>query len=279
MRDFKVAAVCMQSRFGGMEENLKKSESYVRAAASEGVDMICFPELSLTGYSIKGDLNEYAAESIPGPASDHLVKIADKHGMVILAGMLEKGEGGNIYISQVAVGPSGIIGVHRKTHLSPLERSIYEQGEHVEVFRCEDIAFGMQLCYESHFPELSTIMSLQGSDIIFFSFASPNKNPEEKRVSWLRTLPARAFDNSVFLVACNQMGENGRGLYFPGVIIILGPTGEVLYQYAGYEEKIIVAALKEKDLEETRSNKMRAFMQYRRPELYGKISCLSSDKA
>lgn len=277
MRDLKVAAVCMQSRFGGMEENLKKSESYIRAAASEGVEMICFPELSLTGYSINDDLNRYA-ESIPGPASDYLIKTADKHGMVILTGLLEKGEGGHIYISQIAAGPSGIIGVHRKTHLSPLERSIYGQGEHVEVFRCEDITFGMQLCYESHFPELSTVMSLLGSDIIFFSFASPNKNPEEKRASWLRTLPARAFDNSVFLVACNQTGNNGRGLYFPGVIIILGPTGKVFYQYAGCEEKIIVATLKGRDLEETRSNKMRTFMQYRRPELYGKISCLRSDK-
>jgi len=278
VKDLKVAAVSMQSHFGGIEENLKKIGSYVSDAAKEGAEMICFPELSLTGYSIRDDVEPYA-ESIPGPSTDYLVKIAGEQNMVILAGMLEKAEGEKPYISQIAVGPSGIIGVHRKTHLSPLERRVYRQGNEITVFLNDGITFGIQLCYESHFPELSTIMSLQGVDILFFPYASPNKNPEDKRESWLRTLPARAFDNGVFLVACNQMGGNGRGLYFPGVIIMMGPTGKVLHQYTGYEEKVLVAELKGKDLERTRSNKMEAFTKYRRPELYGKISCSNRNKA
>lgn len=277
MRDLKVAAVCMRSEFGSIEDNVKRMDSFVREAASAGVDMICFPELSITGYSIREDLHPLT-ESIPGSTTDHLVKMAKENGIVILAGMIEKGKAKKPYISQIIVGPSGIIGVHRKTHLSPLERNVYQPGREIKSFSYDDITFGIQLCYESHFPELSTVMSLQGVDVIFFPYASPNKNPKDKRESWSRTLPARAFDNGVFVVACNQAGGNGRGLYFPGVIVILGPTGKILYQYTGNEEKMIIGELHSKDLNRVRSDKMQSFMRYRRPELYGEISDTHKDK-
>lgn len=277
MRDLKVASVCMRSEFGGIADNVKKMGTFVREAASAGVDMICFPELSITGYSIREDLQSFT-ESIPGSTTDHLVNMAKENSIVILAGMLEKGKAKKPYISQVIAGPAGIIGVYRKTHLSPLERNVYKAGREIKTFSYNDITFGIQLCYESHFPEMSAVMSLQGADVIFFPYASPNKNPEDKRESWLRTLPARAFDNGVFVVACNQAGENGRGLYFPGVLVILGPTGKILNQYTGNEEKMIIGELHSKDLNRVRSDKMQAFIKYRRPELYGEISGKHKDK-
>jgi len=271
MRNLKLAVVCMRSEFGRIEKNIQRMDSFARMAAFKGAGMICFPELSITGYSIREDLQPYA-EPVPGLISDHLIKIAKENGLIIMAGMLERGKGGTPYISQIATGPSGIIGIYRKSHLSPLERNVYQPGQEVMSFNYDDITFGIQLCYESHFPELSTIMSLQGADIIFFPYASPNKNPEEKRESWLRTLPARAFDNSVFVVACNQAGENGAGLHFPGVIIILDPSGKILCQYTGNEEKMVIENLKGSDLKSIRSDKMQNFTKYRRPELYGTIS-------
>ena len=134
--------------------------------------------------------------------------------------------------------------------------------------------FGIRLCYETHFPELSTVMALQRAEIIFFLYASPLGKPEEKRDSWMRDLPARAFDNGLFIVACNQVGENGADLLFPGVIMILNPEGKILYQYTGYREKMIIAELKKKDLTEIRTHRMRYFIKYRRPELYKAISQL-----
>jgi N-carbamoylputrescine amidase len=233
--------------------------------------MVCFPELSVTGYGITEDVQPLA-ETIPGTVTDYLINTAKENGIVMLAGMLEKGEARKPYISQVIVGPTGIIGVYRKTHLSPLERNNYQAGREIKTFSHQGITFGIQLCYESHFPEISTVMSLRGVNLIFVPYASPNKNPRDKKASWMRTLPARAFDNGVFIVACNQTGENGRGLYFPGVIVILGPTGKILCQYIGNGEKMIIGELYGKDLESVRSDKMQAFLKYRRPELYGAIS-------
>ena len=191
--------------------------------------------------------------------------------MLITAGMLEKGRGDKPHISQIVAGPYGIIGIYQKTHISPKKEEMYQPGEIIKTFAYDNINFGIHLCYETHFPELSTIMSLQGAEIIFFLYASPNGKPKEKRDSRLRDLPARAFDNGAFIVACNQVGENGAGLSFPGVITVFNPSGRILYQYTGRSEKMIIAKLRASDLTNTRTDKMRYFFSHRRPELYGTV--------
>ena len=271
MKDLRLAVVCMQSDFGRIEKNIAKMECFVQKAAAQGASIICFPELSATGYTIKEDPRLYA-ESVPGPISDRIVKIAEENKLVIMAGMLEKGSADKPHISQIVAGPYGIIGMYQKTHLSPKETEIYQPGQIIKTFTYDHINFGIQLCYETHFPELSTIMALQGAEIVFFLYASPYRTPQEKRDSWLRDLPARAFDNGIFIVACNQVGENGAGLLFPGVIIVLGPAGKILYQYTGNKEKMIIAGLKGSDLAQIRTDTMRYFIKYRRPELYRAIS-------
>ena len=267
MKDTRLAAVSMQSGFGQIEKNLERMESFARDAALKGASMICFPELSVTGYTIRGNPQQ-CAEPIPGPISDRIVHLARKFKLVVTAGMLEKAEGDKPYITQIAAGPDGLIGLYQKTHLSPQETELYEPGEAIRTFTFDHCAFGIQLCYETHFPELSTIMSLQGAEVIFFLYASPHGKPAEKRESWLRYLPARAFDNGVFIVACNQVGENGAGLSFPGVILIINPSGRIIHRYSGSSEKMIVAGLRASDLTDTRSDTMKYFFRRRRPELY-----------
>lgn len=271
MKDLRLAVVCMQSDFGGIEKNIVRMESFSQEAAAEGVSMICFPELSVTGYTVRENPQLYA-EPVPGPISDRIVKIARENKLLIMAGMLEKGSGDKPYISQIVAGPYGTIGMCQKTHLSPQEKELYQPGQTIRTFTYDQRNFGIQLCYETHFPELSTIMALQGAEIIFFLYASPHGKPEEKRDSWLRDLPARAFDNGLFIVACNQVGENGADLLFPGVIMVLNPAGKILHQYTGTEEKMIIAELKGSDLAKIRTDRMSYFMKHRRPELYRAIS-------
>jgi len=271
MRDLRVAVVCMQSYFGRIEKNLARIESYIRDASGNDAHIICFPELSITGYSIREDPLPYS-QSIPGPLSDHTVAFAREYKLVVIAGMLEKAEGDGIYITQLVAGPRGLIGAYRKTHLSPQEKKLYTPGREVKTFAHSRCCFGVQLCYEAHFPELTTIMSLQGAEIVFFAHASPHGRPEEKRESWSRHLPARAFDNGIFVVASNQVGENGTGLSFPGVIMVFDPAGKPLYEYAGGTERMIMAELRQEDLKKVRGHRMRYFLQFRRPELYGAVS-------
>jgi N-carbamoylputrescine amidase len=114
-------------------------------------------------------------------------------------------------------------------------------------------------------------MALRGVDVVFIPHASPRGTPEEKLRSWLRHLRARAFDNSVYVVACNQVGENREGLSFPGGAVVLDPGGRIVARHEGCGEEILTATLATKKLMDTRAHRMRYFLPHRRPELYGEI--------
>ena len=84
----------------------------------------------------------------------------------------------------------------------------------------------------------------------------------------MRHLPARAYDNSLFIIACNQTGKNKKGLSFPGIAVIIGPSGKVIAKDLSGKEGMLVVDLMAKDLDRVRSHRMRYFLPNRRPELY-----------
>jgi len=269
--DLTIAAVCMNSPLGEIEKNLQRMETFVKEAARAGADLICFPELSVTGYRLENPAEIYAGFR-PEKVLERVEEMARAYGMILLAGMVEPSDGAKPYISQLIAGPDGLLGVYRKTHLSPNEKATYMSGRKLEVFTVKGARFGVQLCYESHFPEISTIMALQGAEILLIPHASPRGSPAEKAESWLRHLPSRAFDNGLYVVANNQVGNNRNGFLFPGVAMALNPSGRVLGSYRGYEEKMMWVHLTGEELDETRKHSMKYFLPNRRPELYQEIS-------
>lgn len=267
MNDLKVAAVCMNSQPRKIDRNLSRIKSFAYEAADKRVDIICFPEFSITGYILDNPADIYT-ESISREIMERICTVARETGLVMLVGMIEKAGGKKPFISQLVAGPKGIMGLYRKTHLSPPEKTSYRSGQDITTYPIKHTIFGIQLCYEAHFPEISTKMALNGAEIIFIPHASPRGTPEEKIQSWLRHLPARAFDNSVFVVACNQVGKYRDDLSFPGVCIIMDPTGRVIDQYYGNQEKMVLADLKRDVLDRVREHRMKYFLPHRRPELY-----------
>jgi len=265
-----VAAVVMRSAVGRKEENLARMESFVRQAAGQGINAICFPELGISGYSLRPKVDSFA-ETIPGPSTEAILKMAKAHRMLILAGLAELSAEEGIFISHLAVGPEGLLGVYRKLHLGPAEEGIYRAGDECPVFQSGNTVFGIELCFDGHFPELSTILALKGAEVIFIPHASPRESSEEKRVRWLRYLSARAYDNSVYVVACNQVGENELGLGFSGAALILTPRGEVMAANKGGGEEMIYADLKKADLQRVRENPRGYFLPKRRPAIYNEL--------
>jgi N-carbamoylputrescine amidase len=267
MRDIRIAAVTFNSAVNQVNQNLDRMISWIEKARTNGADLICFPELNVTGYSTKPEMN-VSAEPIPGPISERLLQMAKENQIVILAGMAEMDEKGRIFASHLVVTPQTISGIYRKIHIAPPERNIFSPGNSVPLFEVQKVKLGIQLCYDAHFPELSTRMAVEGADIIFIPHASPRGTPTEKFNSWMRHLTARAFDNSVFIVACNQVGENQNGLHFPGVAVTIDPSGEVIEKNIGDIDGMIIADLKADALEAVRGHRMRYFLPNRRPELY-----------
>lgn len=270
MRDLLVAAVCMHSEPGEVEKNLDRMKSFVHQASVKSADAVLFPELSISGYTLKSPDKIYdlpQSEKIV----ENVVRMAKDARLILMAGMVEPLEGGKPYITQIVAGPGGLLGLYRKTHLSPPEKEKYTQGSAFPIFQDREVTFGLELCYESHFPEISTVLCLKGAEILFIPHASPRGDPDEKMKSWLRHLPARAFDNGVFVVACNQVGMTAEGFSFPGVILALDTQGRVMESYAGDQEQMIFVELKAEVLRETRGHRMKYFIPFRRNELYREI--------
>ncbi|MEZ4524739.1 MAG: nitrilase family protein [Desulfobacterales bacterium] len=267
MKDIRAALVISRSPAFQVQQNLEQTARLSHQAAKQGCAIVCFPEMNITGYDNSREISQ-SAQPIPGPASNRLIQVAADENITVLAGMAEQDHRGRIYASHLVIRPSGEISVYRKLHIAPPEKEIFSPGDAVSVFEAEGIRFGIQLCYDAHFPELSTVMAEKGADLIFVPHASPRGTSEEKFNSWLRHLPARAYDNSVFVMACNQSGDSQKKVNYPGIAMAIDPSGRVMGRKFSQGEALLVTDLRAEELERVRSHRMRFFLPNRRPGLY-----------
>ena len=271
LNDLRIAVVVFHSRTDSPAVNLERTVTWGQKAAAAGADLVCFPEFNISGYDISRSAQP-RAETIPGPTSRRLAEVADAFKITLVAGLVERGAAeGQVFATQLVAVPGAAPQIYRKLHLPPPEIGRYTAGDQVPLFTTKGWRFGVQLCYDAHFPELSTFMALAGADLILMPHASPRGTPAAKLVSWNRHLPARAFDNGVFVVAVNQVGANGRGLLFPGLALAIGPSGAILGQTLGSEEAMLRVDLKRSDLENIREHRMRYFLAHRRADLFGRL--------
>ena len=271
MKDMVVAAVNMASVPGQTAENLRNVARWCELAVAQGAEIVCFPELCLCGYDTSQQVRAWA-DSIPGAATDETVRIARDLGVTILAGIAERDAQGDLYISHFVASPFGLSGVYRKVHLGPSERATFRAGESIPVFKHEKCRFGLQVCYDGHFPEMSTVQALNGADVIFVAHATPRETPQEKRDRFARYLGARAYDNTCYVVACNSVGSSRSGRPLAGVALALDPMGVVMAEAVGWDERMMVATLDSEDLARVRNSDMGWFLKDRRPDLYGSIA-------
>ena len=267
MENIRIAAITCPSHVGEIDRNLAETATWTRKAKKAGAELVCFPELNITGYCNRPEMARFA-QSIPGPTSDVLARLAADEDIIILAGMAQSSEGELPYASHCVFSPDGSLDIYHKVHIAPPEKQTFAAGAYIPIFHAGGVTFGIQLCFDAHFPELSAAMTAKGAEVIFIPHASPRGNPEEKNVSWLRHLTARAYDNSVFIVACNQVGKNCNGLAFPGNALVIGPAGEVMAKDTRAHASMLLADLKSADLEAVRNHPMRHFFPHRRTDLY-----------
>ena len=267
MNDIRIAAVIMNCPVGRIQDNLDRMAGWVAAAKKQGADLICFPEMNVTGYSTRANIKK-VAEPVPGTISQSVLAMAQESKIVILAGLAEADLAGRVFASHLVASAQGKVGIYRKVHIAPPENQIFAGGDAIPLFEIKDFKLGIQLCYDVHFPELSTHMATQGADAIFMPHASPQGTPAEKLDSWMRHLSARAFDNGLYVIACNQTGNNQSGLDFPGLAVIINPAGRIIKKDIGGKENMVVADLKAGELEKVRGHRMRYFLPNRRPDLY-----------
>ena len=268
MQDLRIAMVQMNSRVADCDGNLATIARFTGEAAARDVDIVCFPELCVCGYNA-GDTSTPDPEPLQGDSLRRLEEISRDHDVTLLAGFLERASSGIAYNTQVICGPEGYVGHYRKTHVPDVEIGTFCHGDALPVFDHAKARFGIEICYDSHFPEVSTLLANKGAEVIFLPHASPQETPEEKHSRWMRYIPARAYDNNVFVAICNHVGDNGAGRTFAGVTFVCDPLGVVIAEVgSGTEEEMVVADLRASDIAGSRRETTMFFRHFRRPEMY-----------
>ncbi|BBE31134.1 hypothetical protein OSSY52_12750 [Tepiditoga spiralis] len=204
-----VSMVQMESIYGNIDKNIKKHEYFIKKAQLNNSDIICFPELSLTGYNSNHDLN--LAQTIKGNIIKKMKNLSKKYSMNLLFGFIEK-EKKFYYITHVFIDKRQNDFYYRKIQLGENEKKYYTSGDTLKVFEYktsnnEIIKFGIGICYDMHFPEHTYIYAKNGADLIFSPHAS-FFNAKRRIEIWNKYLSTRAYDNRVFILACNNLFDN-----------------------------------------------------------------------
>ena len=263
MKDIRLTMVQMQSTVGDASSNLKRMETFVSDCDS---DIICFPEMCLSGYTT-ADPSKYSLDPTNALVSK-VHDLADDSGSAIVFGYMESTNDGKPFLKQ-EIADHGIKGAfYRKTHLGKAESEVFQPGDSLPVFNVKGIVLGLQLCIESHIPDISQTYRSKGAELILMPFASGIAG-ERRKSAWYSYLPARASDNGLFVAACSAVGDNGLGTVLGGGIIALDPKGRVMDEYYDADDHSVtldIGGNLPRDGPETMSNI--SYFDRRRPELY-----------
>ena len=273
MEQMSVAAVQMNSIVGDIEHNLNSMKKWVETASEQNIDLICFPEMCITGYAMPQSIE--FSETMCGDSVRYILEMSRDFNIAISAGISEKYDD-RAYITQF-IAEDGVLKVkYRKTHLGEKEKLYYAAGNSIETIKCKNANIGFQICWESHFPEISSVLALNNADIILMPHSS-GLPPNRRKDVWDKCLRARAYDNTVYVVACNQLGDNGLGTVFGGGCTAIDPRGDILAEDYNSKDSMIAVNITPEILDKLRrkeytSMKDLYYLNRRRPELYKKLT-------
>ncbi len=271
---YRIAAAQMDVQLGQVAANLDTMIERLEVAAATGARLTIFPECSLSGYCF--DSREEAmpfAEAIPGPSCERLAAACSRLGAFAIMGMLES-SGDKLFNACVLVGPSGVVASYRKIHLPFLgiDRFTDPGDRPFAVHSVGELRVGMNICYDSAFPESARVMALDGADLI----ALPTNFPPGAECMAAHVANTRAMENNVYYACVNRVGTE-REFAFIGQSKICDPSGRPLAEALHTNEEILYADL---DIQRARSKRIVRVPDKhiidrfadRRPEMYGRIT-------
>jgi predicted amidohydrolase len=250
----------IEGNLGKIKESLERSES----------DLVIFPEMFLTGYSLGDDVHKMAID----PGSElfsEVQEICREHDRHLIFGFPERSSEikGQVHNSACIIGPDGIRGIYRKMHLvdfGPFEEwAYYTPGRDLVMFQMNGFNIGVIICYDIFFPELTKIYALNGADLVVCISASPSTT----RVFFEKVMTARAIENTIYFAYSNLVGFDSRMDFWGGGALI-GPRGETVSKGPYFEEATVSCQMDRHSLELSR--KYRPTLRDTRPSLLNELS-------
>lgn len=238
-----VAGVQMRSHPGRLEANLATAARLATQARAAGARLIAFPELFPTGYDRAAVVATPSGEASQGVLewAAHLAQELDAYLVVPFPEWVHD----RVFNAAALIDPAGRVqGIYRKAFLYGWEQELFRPGRDFPLFSVNGVAVGLLICYDAEFPEPARRLVLQGAELLVV----PSVWSRGAGWRWAIQLPARALDNTVYLLGVNAAGEDGCG-----GSILLGPDGRPLARLATTEEGMVTGVVACADLERWRS--------------------------
>ncbi|MBN1283850.1 MAG: acyltransferase [Anaerolineae bacterium] len=248
-------------KLGDVDANLQTHLDYIDRAQQAGVDLLCFPELSLTGYYLK-DLT-YAVATQPGagsPVFAPLLAASQARNMDIVVGFVDRDARGRFFIGAAYLSGGTVVHVHHKVYLPTYtlfdEGRYFAWGDAVRAFDTRFGRVGLLICEDFWHVGPPYLLWLDGADLLLMHSASPARGIDaEARLSSVRWVEmmnqAYAGVLTSFVTHCNRVGFED-GFAFGGGSAMYDPDGELIVQGPYYEEALVTAAIDTDDLHRAR---------------------------
>ncbi len=280
-------ALIQEKNHGDAEANLSVIEARVAEAARRGAKLVLLQELHNGAYFCQQEsVDQFdLAETIPGPSTERLGKLARQHGVVLVSSLFERRAAGLYHNTAVVFEIDGsVLGKYRKMHI-PDDPGFYEKF----YFTPGDLGFkpidtsvgrlGVLVCWDQWYPEAARLMALAGAEVLLYPTAigwDPDDAQDEKdrqRDAWILSHRGHAVANGLPVLSCNRVGHEASplgasGIDFWGNSHVLGPQGEFVAE-AGAGAEILSA-----EIDLARSEHVRRiwpFLRDRRIDAYGDL--------
>lgn len=268
-------------------ENLDRAIAGIRDAAAKGAQIVCLQELFRSQYFCREENAALfdLAETIPGPSTEAIGKIAREAKVAVVASLFEKRATGLYHNTAAIVGSDGVLqGIYRKMHIpdDPLfyEKFYFTPGDKGFLnFDTEFGRIGVLVCWDQWYPEGARLTALQGAQILFYPTAigwHPHEKAEfgaAQRDAWITIQRSHAIANGIYVAAVNRTGFEGTadsGLEFWGSSFVADPFGQIVAQAGVDTEETLVVECNPARMEEVRRNW--PFFRDRRIDAYGAIT-------
>ena len=283
---YQIEAACAD---GATKKNMELLEEAIKLAKKFDVQLLSFPELYVTGYTLSPDDAKNVAEFKDGPSITKACELAKKFNIALIVPYAEKvddSDGVTRYYDAIAVikETGELLNSYQKTHLyGQQERDNWSCGtSDYPVYNIFDFPVGVLNCYECEFPELQRILALNGAKLIVGPTAADSyyRLPDGKRsavpypdISEL-LIPANAYANNIFFAYSNRTGYEKRGddqWHYGGNSIICGPHGDIIVNANHEQNTMLIADCVPAYYGMTHPAPNYYYLKDRRPELYKKL--------
>lgn len=253
----KVGLAQIDCRLGDLEANLAHHLEWIANARAEGVELLLFPELSLSGYRLLHLTPRLAIQPARSPYIEALRKAAPE--MAVVVGCVEEDDHGALYNTALLLAGGEITHVHRKLYLPTYgifqEGRFFSEGRKLGMAELFGNPFGVLICEDFWHSDPAEKLARKGAKLIAVISASPGRiGPDPmppSQEAWESLTRASALLNTSWILYCGRVGWE-EGSFYTGGSHIVRPGGEILARGPYLEEHLLTAEIDLREVDRLR---------------------------